>query len=76
MTPVSIRDAKANLSRLIKMAERGEDVVIARGKKPVVRLSPVEPPPKTRTPGMFKGEFKVGSAFFEPLPVEDLEAWQ
>ena len=38
----TIRAAKANLSRLIKKVVDGEEVIITRGKKPVVRLVPFE----------------------------------
>lgn len=72
----TIHQAKTNLSRLIERAEHGEDIVIARGKTPVVRLVPVKAPPKKRVPGLFKGEFTVGPAFFEPLPPEELEGWE
>jgi prevent-host-death family protein len=40
---VNIHAAKTNLSKLIERAEAGEDIVIARNGKPVVRLAPVEP---------------------------------
>lgn len=72
----TIHQAKTNLSRLIERAERGEEVVIARGKKPVVRLVPVAATPGKRLPGMFKGEFTVGPAFFEPLPPEEMKGWE
>ena len=39
MATVTIREAKAYLSRLIARAEAGEEIVIARGKDPVVRLA-------------------------------------
>jgi prevent-host-death family protein len=38
---VSVREARDNLSQLIKAAQAGEDVVIASHGKPVVRLVPV-----------------------------------
>ena len=38
METVTIHKAKTELSRLIERACRGEEIVIARGKKPVVRL--------------------------------------
>ena len=41
MATVTIHEAKTQLSRLIARAERGEEIVIARGKEPVVRLTPV-----------------------------------
>lgn len=45
MTATNIHQAKTQLSKLIERAEAGEDVVIARAGKPVVRLVPIEPPP-------------------------------
>jgi len=38
MATVTIHEAKTNLSRLIEKACRGEEIVIARGAHPVVRL--------------------------------------
>jgi prevent-host-death family protein len=76
MILTTIHRAKANLSGLIEKAERGEEVVIVRGTRPVVRLVPVTPPPKKRVPGMFKGEFQVGRAFLSPLPPEELSTWE
>ncbi len=72
----TIHHAKTNLSSLIERAERGEEVVIARGKQPVVRLVPVRQLQKKRAPGLFKGEFALGSSFFEPLPPEELARWE
>ena len=68
--------AKANLSRLMRKAESGEEVVIARGKTPVVRLVAIRQSPKKRLPGLFKGEFSVGPGFFEPLPLSELKGWR
>jgi prevent-host-death family protein len=76
MKYTTIHQAKTNLSRLIESAERGEEVIIARGKHPVVRLVPVKAPAKTRKPGLYKAEFQVTESFFEPLPPEELEGWQ
>lgn len=76
MTVSTIHEAKTNLSRLIARAEKGEEVVIARGKEPVVRLVPLKKQVKKRELGMFKGEFEVGPEFFEPLPPEELEGWE
>jgi len=75
MKTVTIHTAKTNLSRLIKDACRGEDIVIARGKKPIVRLVPVSNEHGHRQPGWLKGKFKLGPEFFEPLPPEELDLW-
>ena len=41
MATVTIHQAKSQLSKLIARAEAGEEIVIARGKEPVVRLAPI-----------------------------------
>ena len=41
MARVGMHDAKTHLSRLVERAEAGEDIVIQRNGKPVVRLVPV-----------------------------------
>jgi len=70
--PVSVHEAKTQLSRLIERAEAREKVIIARGKTPVVRLVALSAPPVRRRFGAMKGNAKVDAAFFEPLPEEDL----
>ncbi len=42
MTKVNIHEAKTNLSKLLEKALSGEEVVIARSGKPLVRLVPIE----------------------------------
>ena len=76
MTTVTICAAKTQLSKLIARAEAGEEVIIARGKKPVVRLSPVENAPQRRQFGAMRGKVRIGPEFFEPLPEEELKAWK
>ncbi len=76
METITIHKAKTELSRLIERVCRGEEIVIARGKKPVVRLVAVEDATGPRKPGALRGKLKVGPEFFEPLPPEELEAWE
>jgi prevent-host-death family protein len=76
METITIHKAKTELSRLIERACRGEDIVIARGKKPVVRLVAIEDRNGQRKPGALRGKLKVGPEFFEPLPTEELDAWE
>ncbi|MGV8880910.1 MAG: type II toxin-antitoxin system Phd/YefM family antitoxin [Rhodoglobus sp.] len=49
MDPVNILDARNNLSQLVAAATAGEDVVIAKRGRPVVRLVPVSPPSHSAT---------------------------
>jgi prevent-host-death family protein len=72
---VTIHEAKTQLSRLIKAAHEGETVIIARGNEPVAQLVPIEPPRK-RQFGRYKGLFTLGPEFFEPLPEDELRAWE
>jgi prevent-host-death family protein len=76
METVTIHKAKTELSRLIEKACRGEEIVIARGKKPVVRLVAISDTKGQRKPGALRGKLKVGPEFFEPLPPEELDAWE
>lgn len=75
---VTVHQAKTNLSKLIARAEAGEEVIIARGDKPAVKLVAVvvAEPKKPRVPGRLKGQFELTEAFFEPLPEEELAAWE
>lgn len=75
MPVVNVHAAKTHLSRLIEQALNGEDIVIARDSKPVVRLVPIDRPTPKREFGSLKKKLVVPDSFFEPLPEEELEAW-
>ena len=71
MTTVTVHQAKTHLSKLIAAAERGEEVVIARGDKPAVRIVPFEPrqsSPPPRRFGALREEGRFDESFFDPLP--------
>ena len=72
MKTITIHAAKTHLSILIERAEAGEEVVISRRNKPVVRLVPVRSEKAGRQFGAMKGKVRVGPEFFEPLPEEEL----
>ena len=76
MAVVTIHTAKTTLSQLIARAEAGEEIVLARGKEPVVKLVPLGPRAAKRQFGVLKGKIAVGPEFFEPLPEEELAAWE
>ena len=57
---VNLHDAKTHLSRYVDQAVAGEEVVIARAGKPLVRLVPVEPQqPPRRLGGFLRGQAVV-----------------
>lgn len=73
MVIVNVHQAKTHLSRLLERVAAGEEVVIARAGSPVARLVPIQRE-EPRNPGLVKG--RVTDAFFEPLPADELDAWQ
>ncbi|MBI2569093.1 MAG: type II toxin-antitoxin system prevent-host-death family antitoxin [Candidatus Schekmanbacteria bacterium] len=75
MVSIPIHVAKAKLSELIERACAGETVVIAHGKRPMVRLVPVDGA-TGRAFGAMKGRATVTESFFDPLPAEELDPWQ
>lgn len=76
MKTFTIHEAKTNLSKLIEQACQGEEVVIARGPEPVVRLVPIADIKGRRQPGALRGKLRVGPEFFEPLTDEELARWE
>ncbi len=76
MKTITIHKAKTQLSKLIEEACRGEEIVIARGSEPVVRLVAIQNPKGDRKPGALKGKIHLGPEFFEPLPPEELDRWE
>jgi antitoxin (DNA-binding transcriptional repressor) of toxin-antitoxin stability system len=72
METVTIRKAKADLSRLIARACRGEGIVIARGKKSVVRLVALRDEQGNRKPGALKGKLFCPPDVFAPLTDRDV----
>ena len=72
----SIHAAKTQLSRLVERAERGEDVVIARGSTPVARLTRLRKTRPARRFGAMRGRARVTGAFFDALPEHELKRWE
>jgi len=70
---INVQEAKAQLSRLVDAAMLGEELIIAKAGKPCVRLVPMELP--ARQPGVAKGKAAITPAFFDPLPDDELKAW-
>lgn len=70
---VNIHHAKTHLSKLIEKALNGEEVIIAKAGKPVVRLIPVPVEGPRSLVGALRGKFIVSDDFHLPDPeMEDL----
>ncbi len=75
MPVVNVHQAKTQLARLLAQVESGEEVVIARNGKPVARLMPFHRRGKPQF-GSWKGRIALDDSFFDPLPEEELSAWE
>lgn len=53
---INIQAAKTHLSRLVDEVGRGEEIVLAKAGKPLVRLVPYAAPGQPRKPGIFAGQ--------------------
>jgi prevent-host-death family protein len=76
MITINIYEAKTQLSKLVEQAAAGEDVIIARGGKPVARLTRLQPAPRSIRFGLLKGKVKVAADFDAPLPAEVLSQFE
>lgn len=74
MKVVNIHEAKTHLSRLIQEALDGEEIVIARGNQPVVRLVLVESARRMRSLGWARDQVTIAPDFDAPL--DDLADYQ
>ena len=77
MIIVTIHKAKTELSRLLKRVEAGEEIIIARGNKPVAKLSLADSATvNARRPGRWTGKISFPDNVFEPLTEEELADWE
>ena len=76
MSTVTIHAAKTHLSKLLARVEAGEEIVIARGRTPIARLTPIHAPVAKRKFGALKGAVSVGPEFFEPMTDAELAEWE
>ena len=72
MRQVSVHEAKTHLSRLLRHAVAGEEVVITRSGRPVARLLAIEE--KRPVFGVDEGRFAVPDDFDAPLDEDLLQA--
>ncbi|WP_448191024.1 HigA family addiction module antitoxin [Azospirillum sp. sgz301742] len=72
-TVVNVSEAKAHLSDLLARAQGGEEIIIARAGRPLVKLVAVEER-QPREGGVLS--YTLPESFFEPQPDEELQAWE
>ena len=69
MQQISVAEASEHLAKFINAVLKGEEIVITQDNRPVVKLMPLELPPK-RYPakvGSAKGLVWISDDFDEPL---------
>jgi antitoxin (DNA-binding transcriptional repressor) of toxin-antitoxin stability system len=76
MSSINIYQAKTQLSKLVELAAAGKDVIIARGGKPIARLTQLQAPRRKLRFGLLKGSAKAASDFDAPLPPEILSGFE
>jgi prevent-host-death family protein len=76
MLRINVHEAKARLSHYLDKVEKGETILLCRRNLPIAELRPLPRPGRGKRPiGLAKGTFKLGRAFFEPLPPEIEDAF-
>ena len=69
MAKFNIAEAKSRFSELVQKAMVGEEVIIAKGNKPVVKLVSLAAPGKARKPGSAKGKIWLAPDF-DATPID------
>ncbi len=72
MESIDICEAETRLSQLVDKAAGGEDVVVSRNGKPLVRITRLQEPKRTIKFGVLKGQVHIPADFDAPLPDEVL----
>jgi prevent-host-death family protein len=73
MPQFNIAEAKTHFSELIEKALLGEEVIVAKGNKPVAKIVALQPP--KRKPGTGKGKILYISLDFD-APLDDFADYQ
>ena len=76
MEAVNIYDAKTRLSQLVDKAAAGQDVIVSRNGKPLVRITQLAQPQRTVKFGLLKGRVKMAADFNAPLPADALAGFE
>jgi prevent-host-death family protein len=73
---INVHEAKTHLSKLIDQAHAGREIILAKAGTPYARLVPLEKASNRRVPGRWKGRLTVPDDFLDPLPEQELKAWE
>lgn len=68
METVNIYEAKTRLSQLVDRAAAGDDVVVSRNGRPLVRITRLSPSKRPIRFGVLEGKIRISPDFDAPLP--------
>lgn len=72
-TTVKVAEAKAHLSELLARVEAGEEIIIARGNDPIVRLSRIR---KETDLQLLVNEVRAARNKAQPVTHEEVMSWR
>ncbi|MFI0845778.1 type II toxin-antitoxin system Phd/YefM family antitoxin [Mesorhizobium sp. IMUNJ 23232] len=67
--------ASFDLTGLPAAVEQGREFTIMKDGKAIAKVVPVEADPKSRGWGAWEGRYRLPDSFFDPLPEDELRAW-
>jgi prevent-host-death family protein len=70
----NISEAKAELSSLIAMVQRGDEIILSKSGKPVAKIVPYSGAAKIRVPGSMQGQIWIAPDF-DQLPDDMADAF-
>ncbi|MGH8501648.1 MAG: type II toxin-antitoxin system Phd/YefM family antitoxin [Gammaproteobacteria bacterium] len=77
MIKLNVHEAKTHLSSYLARLEAGETILLCRRNVPIAEIRPLTAPRSDPRPiGLAKDTFAVPASFFEPLPEEEIEAFE
>ena len=68
MSKFNIAEAKTHFSKLVQKAMLGEEGIISKGNKPVLKLVLLDKPKRPRKPGSGKGQILYIAPDFDAAP--------
>ena len=77
MIKLNIHEAKTHLSKYLARLEQGETIVLCRRNTPIAEIRPLlGAPGKPRRLALAKGTIQILPSFFDPLPTDELAAFE
>lgn len=70
----NISEAKSELSALVAMVQKGDEVILSKSGKPVAKIVPYNGAAQSRVPGSMEGEIWIAPDF-DQLPDDMAEAF-